>query len=131
LGYLPRWIILSIDICILFISAVITFFLLQNLTLKFYDTLSVPVRYALIIAVNAVYFLFFKTYAGIIRHSTFIDGIKILLSTFFGFVTLLLSNYSSYFITGQKIYLVPGLLFNFVLNFSLLFLFPEIIYLYF
>ena len=127
LGYLPRWIILSIDICILFISAVCTFLLLQNLTLKFYDTLSIPVRYGLMITINAIYFLFFRTYAGIIRHSTFIDGIKILLSTFFGFVTLLVINYSSYFISGQKIYLVPGLFFNFVLNFSLLFLFRILI----
>lgn len=123
IGYLPRWIVLLIDVGILFFSATITYFLISNLTLKFYETLSAPVRYLVIVAVNTMYFFVFKTYAGIIRHSTFIDGIKLLLATFSGFVTLMGMNYLFYFSLGEMIFLTPGLIFNFVLNFSLLFLF--------
>lgn len=70
-----------------------------------------------------MYFFVFKTYAGIIRHSTFIDGIKLLLATFSGFVTLIGMNFIFYFVAGERIFLTPGLIFNFVLNFALLFLF--------
>lgn len=123
IGYLPRWIVLLIDVGILVFSATITYFLISNLTLKFYETLSAPVRYLVIVAVNTMYFFVFKTYAGIIRHSTFIDGIKLLLATFSGFVTLIGMNYIFYFAVGERIFLAPGLIFNFVLNFALLFLF--------
>ncbi|RAR47218.1 polysaccharide biosynthesis protein [Flavobacterium lacus] len=123
LAYLPRWVVLSIDICILFISAVCTFFLLKGLTLNIYEDVSVPFRYGLLVAVNSLFFLLFRTFAGIIRHSTFIDAIKLLVSTFFGFGTLLLISSTSYFFTSNKIYLFAELLFNFVLNFSLLLLF--------
>ncbi|MDP2160905.1 MAG: nucleoside-diphosphate sugar epimerase/dehydratase [Flavobacterium sp.] len=127
IGYLPRWIVFAMDVMILLFAAVITYYLLSNLTLRFYSTLSVPVRYGLMVAINTFYFFFFKTYSGIIRHSTFIDGIKLLLSTLFGFLTLLLLNYISLFTIGSKIYLTPGLIFNFVLNFSLLFLFRVLV----
>lgn len=127
IGYLPRWIVFAMDVMILLFAAVITYYLLSNLTLRFYSTLSIPTRYGLMVAVNTFYFFFFKTYSGIIRHSTFIDGIKLLLSTLFGFLTLLLINYISLFVVGSKIYLTPGLIFNFVLNFSLLFLFRVLV----
>jgi FlaA1/EpsC-like NDP-sugar epimerase len=127
IGYLPRWIVFAMDVMILLFSAVITYYLLSNLTLKFYSTLSIPMRYGLMVAVNTFYFFFFKTYSGIIRHSTFIDGIKLLLASFFGFITLLLINYISLFTLGAKIYLTPGLIFNFVFNFSLLFLFRVLV----
>ena len=122
-AYLPRWVVFSIDVCILFISAISTFFLVKSLTLNFYDHVSIPFRYGLLVAVNTLFFLIFRTYAGIIRHSTFIDGVKLLVATFFGFITLLLVSYTSYFVGSNKIYFFPELLFNFVLNFSLLFLF--------
>ncbi|WP_308418846.1 polysaccharide biosynthesis protein [Flavobacterium orientale] len=123
MGYLPRWIVLLIDVLILVLSALITYLFLSNLTMKFYTTLSWEMRNFLMIIVNIFFFSIFKTYAGIIRHSTFIDGIKLFLSTFSAFISLLVINYSSYFIFGNKIFLVPGLFFNFILNFSLLFLF--------
>jgi FlaA1/EpsC-like NDP-sugar epimerase len=123
IGYLPRWIVLLIDVCILLFSATITYFLISNLTLQSYDTLSVSIQYLIIIAVNTIYFFVFKTYSGIIRHSTFIDGIKLLLATFSAFITLVTINYLSYFTLWNKIFLTPALIFNFVLNFSMLFLF--------
>lgn len=123
IGYLPRWIVLLIDLGILVFSALITYFLIANLTLQSYDTISVPLQYFIIIVVNTLCFFVFKTYSGIIRHSTFIDGIKLLLATFTGFVTLVVMNYLFYFTLWNKIFLTPALIFNFVLNFSMLFLF--------
>ncbi len=126
-GYLPRWIIFCIDVAILFFSNYLTYIMLTNLTLNFYPTLNPFGRYAIIILVNALYFFIFRTYAGIIRHSSFIDAVKILFSTFFSFLTLVAINYTYYFIYHKKIYLFPGLILSFILSFSFLFFFRIIV----
>lgn len=123
LNYLPRSIILLIDIFIVIISNVICYIILKNLNAVFYETLNIPTRYGISIAVNVLFFIVFKTYSGIIRHTTFIDGIKLLMSTGSSLVVLIALNYGSYLFVGQKIYLMPGLFVQFVLNFFLLFLF--------
>lgn len=120
IGYLPRWIIICIDIAILLIASFLTYLIVSNLTLSFYDTYSLNVRYGIIIITNVLCFLAFRTYAGIIRYSTFIDALRLLLSTFCAFIILVSLNYLHFFITGNKIYLLPALAIHFVLAFILL-----------
>ena len=127
IGYLPRWIIFFIDILIIVFANTITYVMLSSLTLGFYDTLTVFQRYSLIVLINILYFLFFKTYAGIVRHSTFVDAIKLFFSTFCSFITLLTINYLSFLIFGKKIFLIPGLILSFVLSFAFLFFFRIIV----
>ena len=126
-GYLPRWIIFCIDIAIIIFANLLTYLMLSNLVLRFYDTLSVYERYSIIIVVNIFFFVFFRTYAGIIRHSSFIDAVKLLFSTFSSLVVLIVINYTYYFISGEKIYLFPGLILSFVLSFTFLFFFRIIV----
>jgi FlaA1/EpsC-like NDP-sugar epimerase len=126
-GYLPRWIIFSIDIGILIFANLLTYIMLTNLDSTFYNLLNVFERYGLIICVNIVFFIFFRTYAGIIRHSSFIDAVKLLFSTFTSLVALVIINYISYFVSGEKIFLVPGLIMSFVLSFTFLFFFRIIV----
>ena len=127
MGYLPRWVIFYIDVLILILSGLITYTLVSNLTTQSYPLLSVPQRYGFIVVVNGIYFLIFKTYSGIIRLSTFIDGMKLLLSTTCAFLTVLTVNYLTFFTIGQKIYVVPGLFINYVISFVLLFLFRIVV----
>lgn len=126
-GYLPRWIIICIDICIIIGANIITYSLLLNLNSKFYPTLSVFERYGLIVGINIFFFVFYRTYAGIIRHSSFIDAVKLLFSTFSSLVILSIINYSNYFIFGKKIFLFPGLVLSFVLSFAFLFFFRIVV----
>lgn len=121
--YLPRWAILAIDVFIIIISAVLTVIALRDLTGNFYDTLNLPFRMGIVVLVNIGYFFIFHTYAGLIRHSSFLDALKIMLACFCTFLTLLFVNYLTYAITGNKIYLIAGLIFYFLISFSLLFLF--------
>jgi len=125
LSYLPRWIIFSIDIAIIIFANLLTYIMLVNLisVLSFYDVLNVYERYSLILIVNTLFFIVYRTYAGIIRHSSFIDAIKLFLSTFSSLMVLVLINYGSFFIFGKKIFLIPGLILSFVLSFTLLFFF--------
>lgn len=120
LGYLPRWIIICIDIVILIFASFLTYYIISNLTLRFYDTYSLSTRYLIIIVSNVLCFIAFRTYAGIIRYSTFIDALRLLLSTFSAFIILVVLNYVHYFVTGNKIYLFPALFIHFVISYLLL-----------
>ncbi len=126
-GYLPRWIIFCIDIAIIIFANLLTYIMLSNLVLRFYETLNVYERYSIIIVVNVFFFIFFRTYSGIIRHSSFVDAVKLLFSTFSSLVVLIVINYSCFFISGKKIYLFPGLILSFVLSFTFLFFFRIIV----
>lgn len=127
IGYLPRWIILGIDITILIFAAIVTFLLLQGLTLSFYTRLSRFEELLMVVGVNVVYFLLFRTYAGLIRYSSYIDGLKLLFSTLASFITLAGISYVSYFVSGEKLFLVPGLFMYFIISFSFLFLFRVVV----
>ena len=122
-GYVPRWIIFCIDICILLFANAITYTMLINLHIKFYSTLSGIERYGLIIIINVLFFIIYKTYAGIVRHSSFIDAVKLMLSTFSSLVVLIGIDYFCYFFLDKKIFLFPGLILSFVLSFTFLFFF--------
>ena len=121
--YVPRWIIFCLDVFIVGFSSLLSYFLMSNLKVNFYDTLDASLRYGLVVLVNSIFFLVFRTYSGIIRYSTFTDGLKLLASTSASFFLLVLINYSVYLSIGKKIYLMPGLFFNYLLSFLSLFLF--------
>ena len=96
---------------------------LKDLTSHFYNLLPISQRMLMVVGVNTFFFFIFKTYAGLIRHSSYLDALKIMLACFSTFITLLFINYLSYFLLGEKIFLVAGLIFYFLVSFSLLFLF--------
>jgi len=122
-GYLPRWIIFAIDVGLVLVANVFTYLIVSSLTVDFYEHLNMPARYALIIFVNAFFFVMYRTYAGIIRHSTFIDGVKLLVSTSTAFAFLVCVNYGWYIAFGQKVYLTTALFISYVISFLFLFLF--------
>lgn len=130
-GYLPRWIIFTIDVIIIFFSIVITHFIITSLNVKFYDNRNFIQSYSVIVVINALFFLLYRTYAGIIRHSTFIDGVKLLVSTTTSYFVLLIINYSWVFVFDTKIFLTTGLFIEYVISFILLFLFRIIVKLFF
>ncbi len=123
IGYLPRWIIFAIDVFIVAAACVITLVIVKSLNVKSYYTISVFSQYGIVVTVNAIFFLFFKTYSGIIRHSTFIDGVKLLVATSTSYLTLMIINYSFQIITNTKLLLSTGLFITYVISFLLLFLF--------
>ena len=81
LSYLPRWVVLFLDIFIVFVSLISTYYLLYGIGLKFtqYDKFFVLFLFGFF---NTFFFWVFKTYSGIIRHSSFVDAIKIFFSQF-------------------------------------------------
>lgn len=127
IGYLPRWIIFAIDVLIVFVASVITYFIIYSLTGLNYNYFGMVSRYGLIILINAVFFLIYRTYSGIIRHSTFIDGVKLLVSTTTSYIFLLIINFSCKLFFDKVIFVTTGLFISYVISFLLLFLFRILI----
>ena len=125
--YLPRWIVLCIDTVLLFISVIAANQIMQSLRISFYPTFTLMERYGIILGTNIFFFIIFKTYAGLIRHSTFTDIVKLFLSSFATGFVLIVFNYSYYYATGSKIYILPGLIIYLILSFSFLLLFRVVI----
>jgi FlaA1/EpsC-like NDP-sugar epimerase len=122
--YLPRWIILIIDIVILAISLFLSTYIIEKITqIDFIYHEDKSLIFAFIILVNTVFMYFFKTYAGIIRHSTFIDLFKLLVSCFCTMFTIGTINLLYFWIAGSKFILTPYLILYFVISFMGLFLF--------
>ena len=123
--YLPRWIILAIDIGLIFLATLFSCYIIEKLSYNkdvFYNNVNM---YALIIGVNLVYMYLFRTYAGIIRHSTFIDLFKLLSATFCSTVTVAVISYGYYLLFGIKLIIahIPFLSIFFASSFMILFMF--------
>ena len=78
--YLPRHIIIAIDVFLIGISTFFSFKILEKVLNQSDFIAESFAGYALIIAVSLFYMYVFKTYAGIIRHSTFYDLLNLLWS---------------------------------------------------
>ncbi|UPZ16052.1 polysaccharide biosynthesis protein [Flavobacterium humidisoli] len=127
LSYLPRWIIIAIDVMVLFFSFSFTYLLFDGTAIGYIITSHDFYFVASLIGVNIFFFWLFRTYSGIIRHSSYIDAIKLLFSqmsvlVFFLFINLIFELY-----TGHKAFLNTALFINLVLSFCGLFLYRVIV----
>ncbi|OYU81688.1 MAG: polysaccharide biosynthesis protein [Flavobacterium sp. BFFFF1] len=76
---------------------------------------------------NLFFFWLLRTYSGIIRHSSFIDAVKIFISLFLTLIFLVLTNYVFYFLNGRKLFMNAGLFINFIFSFCGLFLYRIVV----
>lgn len=127
LRYLPRWAVLFIDTALIALSLVLTYFLLSGLHIYPLTGLNINQQLSLIVGVNFIFLLVFKTYAGLIRHTSFMDAIKLLLACSSTFLVLIGVNVMSLLISGQKVFLTTELFLFFVISFCALFIFRLVI----
>jgi FlaA1/EpsC-like NDP-sugar epimerase len=127
LGYLPRWLILLIDVAIISTTWIVSYFLLSGLRLEF-----TPKRYLLLsplifLFFNIFYFWFYRTYSGIIRHSSYTDALKLFFSQFSCFGTIIIINTTLILLGHQKLCLTTGAFIYTILSFSQLFIYRVIV----
>lgn len=121
--YLPRWIVILIDTFILLSCLLLVFILLNNTPIRFYTTVPIYFQGLAVLLVNVVAFYLFKTYSGIIRHSTFTDIVKLAFSSFLTGVIILTLNYILYFSSGTRVFLTTAILLYMFMSFTLMLLF--------
>ena len=123
LKFLPRWVILVIDILLLLISLLVSNLLILELNVKHYNVYPLFYVFLAIIGTNVLYMYIFKTYLGVIRHSTFVDLFKIFMANLSCVLTILIINYSYYITFQKKLILVPFLGLYFAISCLFLFVF--------
>jgi FlaA1/EpsC-like NDP-sugar epimerase len=79
--FLPRGVVLGMDLIIVGVTFALTYFLRFNLEWIHVDIGSMYMQMGLVSIVYLLMFLLFKPFSGIIRHTTFHDGMQIIKST--------------------------------------------------
>lgn len=124
--YLPRWVILLIDVFFIFLAITISCYLIEKLSFKtttvFYNN---KVMYGIMMAVSILFMVAFRTYSGIIRHSTFIDLFKLFLATLCTTISVGVISFGVRVVEGFRMInmSIPFLAIFFATSFMLLFMF--------
>ena len=121
--YTPRWIVVCMEVLLLFIALFFSFFVVERLGVYIPDSIPIYKRYLLVIGVNIFFMFIFRTYSGIIRYSTFRDLFRILLSSGCTVIAMFIANKISLHVIGKKVLLNPILLIYFTVSFIILFVF--------
>lgn len=101
----PRWLIFFIDIAIVGFSIFMAYMLRFNFNLPQNELPFIGNAVAIILTVRILGFVFGKSYAGIIRHTSTADAGRILLISFIGSIFIGLSNLISF--EFNSIYYIP------------------------
>jgi len=127
LSYLPRWIIILIDVSVLIVAFSLTYLIFNGTGLDYIITSNVLTFIGLFFGINLFFFWLFRTYSGIIRHSSYIDAVKILFSQTSVLVFFLFFNFLFELLFKEKAFLNTALFINIVLSFCGLFLYRVVV----
>ena len=121
--YLPRWIVILLDVFLNCIALASVYFILLGTPLFFHETISIWLQGSIILAVSTLFFFVFKTYSGIIRHSTFTDVLKLAFASLSAAITIIVFNYIYFVLNGEKVFLTTSVVLYVLLSFTILLLF--------
>ena len=121
--YLPRWIVLLIDICIAIFAFTVSYLICYQLLQAIVITGAFVSKLLVNTFVTVFFFLIFKTYGGIIRYSSFMDGLRIFVALFCTGLTMILLNFILEKSLDYRLLVYSGFFINFILTFSLMFVF--------
>src|SRR5574344_86226 len=122
IGYLPRWFILFLDT----ILCAAAFYIAYAISIKVYyfrfpmQEVALETRMLIAVGSQIVCFWIFHTYSGILRYSSYVDIVKLLMAIGLNLVFLFAIHYICYFFFGEGIFLRAGLLVYGVVAFLLL-----------
>lgn len=121
--YLPRWVVLALDVTICIFSFAMMFFIMAQTPLRFNNYMPIEAKATIFIGINILYFYLFRTYSGIVRHSTFTDIVKLASASLMTALTVIGINYVFLAFLGQKIFLVPAILLYMFFSFTMMLFF--------
>nr|WP_236564868.1 nucleoside-diphosphate sugar epimerase/dehydratase [Flavobacterium sp. MK4S-17] len=127
LGYLPRWIILLLDLLVVSITGILSYILIYRTGVLYVKPSLFVISIPVYLFISVLSFRTFRTYSGIIRHSSYIDAVKIFFSQFTTAFLLLAINSIYKAVEGSLLYLNIGILINAIFSFSCLFLYRVLV----
>lgn len=105
---LPRWMVLLIDMCVVYFSFLIAYILRYNFETYSFD-ISLCFRQGfLVLGVYTFFMLIFRSYEGMIRHTTIRDTYKIIITSFCSLAILFPLIFISRKYEWNSIFNIPG-----------------------
>ncbi|ALM49907.1 polysaccharide biosynthesis protein [Flavobacterium psychrophilum] len=127
LGYLPRWIILLLDVFVISMTGLFSYMIIYRTGILYVKPAVYSISIPVYLFTSILSFRAFRTYAGIIRHSSYIDAVKIFFAQFTTAFLLLAINSFYWSVTDHLLFLNIGILINAVFSFSCLFLYRVLV----
>jgi FlaA1/EpsC-like NDP-sugar epimerase len=115
------------DVAVLMVAFFLTYILFRGTGLDYIITPNTGLYIGLLFSVNIFFFWLFRTYSGIIRHSSYIDAVKLLFSQIGVLILFLVLNFAHELVYGSKAFLNTGLFINMLLSFCGLFLYRVVV----
>ncbi len=115
------------DVMVLIFSFTFTYLLFKGTGLGYIITHHEFYFVGSLLGVNIFFFWLFRTYSGIIRHSSYIDAVKLLFSQMSVLIVFLFFNFLFELYHGDKAFLNTALFINIVLSFCGLFLYRVVV----
>ena len=111
IGYLPRWMVLMLDVVLCLVAYVLAYqlayhyYYFQFADIELYKITNILIT----LGFQIVWFWVFHTYSGIVRYSTFVDITKLLSAIIANIFTLFVIHYLGCWIVGDGMFLRLGI----------------------
>jgi FlaA1/EpsC-like NDP-sugar epimerase len=124
LKYIPRWVVLFVDITLCILSYYFAYYLASNLFNQSNNTvlLNINGHLTILIFFQIILFWIFHTYSGVLRYSGYVDAVKLLFAVSLNTIILIALNFIYFNLTNNHLYYYSTLLIYTVISFLLLFL---------
>ena len=113
---LPIWMILFLDIVVVIISVLLAYVLRHSFPTLVENYISIGKNIVVIALVNIVFFRVFRTYSNILRFSSFVDIVRIIISLTVSYSILIVGEYIYRYVTGESRMLTSLLLIAYAAN---------------
>ena len=117
---LPRWLVLFLDLGLVAVSVLLSYVFRYDFSSEFLGSPSLGHTLLLALAANLVVFAAFRSYANVIRFSSFVDIMRIFVTLTAGYLLMLLVASYAFPSWGWTIPSKTVLLMTYVINFSLM-----------
>jgi FlaA1/EpsC-like NDP-sugar epimerase len=113
----PRWLIFIFDLGICAFSFVLAVVLRYSFQLNNSIFTNIIIALPIVLLVKSIFMLYFKLYAGIIRHTSIQDGINVLYTSVFSSIGLLIITifYKTFIIEGYSFIPFSIIILDFIL----------------
>ena len=117
---LPIWMILFMDVAVTILSVSVAYVLRFSLPILVENSSEIIKNIGIIVLINLVFFRVFKTYSNVLRFSSFIDILRIIISLSASYGSLIALEYLLRTTTGASNIQTSVLLIAFVVNATLM-----------
>jgi FlaA1/EpsC-like NDP-sugar epimerase len=104
---LPRWMVLLIDLSIVWASFLVAYILRFNFEVTSFNVSDALHQAFFVLAVYLIFMLLFQSYSGMIRHTTIKDTYKIIITTFSSLAVLFILTFLTRLYGWNMIFNIP------------------------